>query len=747
MAAERSFWAWHRTGLASTLVGNAPAGAGRAHVPARLSLGPDRSAEIPVDLLGPGDIAGIDPGEINRTEPADGCPDFEPSAFPYLELRHADMPWRFTPSGPYRGSIADPEHPSGPTVAQQHLQPWVAVVVVREDAAILGAGPNGRTLQCDASDLPNSAESWAWAHVQLTSDTGTDGDAALSDPSRSFARLICPIRLEADRRYLACLVPTYSAGVAAAGLKPRDGVAALDAAWPATGQVTLPVYHSWSFGTADAGSFETLARRLRPRSAPATAAGIPLRIDAAGWGATAPVGATMIVQGALRPLGTAAEAPPDPAFASSLADAVSAPESGLALRPPLYGQDYADGATVVTAGAGGWFCELNTDARRRFAAGLAAWAVAVKQEDLCDRAWQQLSDARSGWGTQAGADIASAVQGALEARHGLTSVSAGVAERMSTSVMTRMTRRSGSLALVSFAAAHLADRQPATPLANRNGSFCPTFGEPALEALSATAPEWVLPGLGDLPADSIVLVRTNPEFVEAFLVGMNHALARELQWRRYPLDSTATLFASFWPAVTGASSAVPPISSWKPDSDLGSHVEGTDQLVLVLRGALLRRFPSTHVYLSSQVDDGAEQIVYPTLEATAGPDTTLVGFPLSLEEILHPAHVGQVFSIVVQESVRHARFGLDDAPPDGTTAALTTWQDLDWANPHLAGTRQVPVAGPLNGVGRPTGPDTAIASPPMAYWGADSAAMAAALTRAPVRVRFPASLWLTTPGA
>jgi hypothetical protein len=102
-----------------------------------------------------------------------------------------------------------------------------------------------------------------------------------------------------------------------------------------------------------------------------------------------------------------------------------------------------------------------------------------------------------------------------------------------------------------------------------------------------------------------------------------------------------------------------------------------------------------------------------------------------------------VWSVVLQEAVQHPRFGVDDPPADGTTATLRTWQDLDWAHPHLAGHRHVPVDGPLLGVGRPTGSATPLGTPPLAVWGADSAALAGALTRAPVRVRIPVSLWLT----
>jgi hypothetical protein len=511
-----------------------------------------------------------------------------------------------------------------------------------------------------------------------------------------------------------------------------------------------------------------------------------VRVDAAGWGLEAPDGRTVLIQGALRPLAaSAAEPPTDAEVATSLASAVSSSATGLELRPPLYGQDHAGGATQVTAHAAGWFSQLNTDVRRRFATGLAAWAVAVDQEDLTDRAWRQLADAGVPAGAAAGA-MASAVLGALTARHGtvppapiagsLAPVAAGTTVP---TVMARLLRAGGPLTRVGLGSTTLgtvavhaavaspvagqvgirrsvrptavadgAPRNPVPPTAAQDTQtatrFCPTFTDEGLQLLQSTAPQWLLPGMEDLPDNAVVLLRTNPAFVESFLVGLNHALARELQWRRYPLDTSGTMFRRFWPATTGSDGEeMRPMAAWEPQSDLGSHVGGEGGVVLLVRGALLRRFPTTTIYLSGQVGTGPETVVRPTIEAYAGRDVTLVGFPMTAEDLLHPPIPGQTWSVVLQESVDHTRFGVDDAPANGTTATLSTWQDLDWANPHLAGATHVRVAGPMLGTARPSAPTTPVAQPPVVRWGTDSSAMAAALTRAPVRVRIPAALWLT----
>ncbi|HET7474585.1 MAG TPA: hypothetical protein VFJ97_01005 [Dermatophilaceae bacterium] len=762
MALARSFWAWHRVGLPSPLAGRPPAGSARAAIPARVSVATAGAADVPIDLLGPGDVGGLDPEQVRRTEPVDGCTDFEPAMFPYVELRDADLPWRFTPEGPVAATVADPEHP-GATAAQRRLQPWLALVVVPLDDAELAApaGASTARLTCPGALLPDPTQAWAWAHVHLTERPGVPSETALLDPEWSFARVLCPVRLAPDRQYLACLVPTYAAGVAAAGLPPPAGDP-LGPAWVDAGAVTLPVYHSWTFGTAGSGTFETLARRLRPRQAPAAAGGVTVRIDAAGWGAAAAAGSTVTVQGAVRPLSEQPDAAPDPGFASSLAAAVSADGPALQLRPPLYGQDHAAGATTVSAATGpaGWFEQLNTDARHRSAAGLAAWAVLVDQEDLVDRAWAQLAAAEPASVGVTSQEVAAAVTASIADRHlgGALGTGLGDGARLgvpaSAIVARRLMRPGGPLARRGMAVAAVRGqaglralagaRPPATSVATGTayGRFCPTFPDPAFELLRATSPAWVLPGLDGIPLDSVVLMRTNQPFVEAFLVGLDHALGRELRWRRFPLDASGTMFRTFWPTPgRTAGPSMQPVDDWDPASSLGSHLGDADRLVVVLRGSLIRRFPSTTVYLSGQQPGGPEEHVAASFEASIGPDTTLVGFPRTVDE-LATGPSGQVWYVVLQEAVQHPRFGVDEAPADGSSAPLTTWQDLDWAHPQLTGRLHVPVEGPLLGVGRPTAPTTPLGVPPVAVWGADSAAVAAALTRAPVRVRIPVSLWL-----
>ncbi|BCB78363.1 hypothetical protein GCM10022251_30520 [Phytohabitans flavus] len=708
----RTFLPWYRAGFAAALTERPVAGAARAAVPATVRLRGEPalgSLEVPVSVAGPGDVIGLDAREVLRTEPFDGCPDFEPSYFPYVELASPDLPWRFTPFPPQGQALPDPEHPGTPR-QQRRLQPWLALVVVPASRATLraAAGDGLPVLRCPAAELPTPEQLWAWAHVQVTHDPAEPVEAAAGDPARTLSRLVCPRRLEAGVRYLACLTPTFAAG-RVAGVGGDAGADPLAPAWGGTGSVELPVYYSWSFQTGAEGSFEALVRRLRPRPAPASLAGREIGVGAPGWGAAADdPDATTLMQGALRPIGTAEPPAGDGGLAGSLRTAVSRSGSGVELRPPLYGQDYQGGIAALAPDSAGWLTELNTDPRRRTAAGLASWAVAVHQEELADRAWRQLRDAGLGAPGRADPELADLVTGAVAGRHG------------------------GGAALTRAELAGVAASARAAAAAAPERLFAPRFDEPAYTLLRAVAEEWLLPAAGDLPDDTVLLVRTNTAFVESFLVGLNHALARELVWRRFPLDQTATFFSRFWAGGSDLT-AVPPIASWDADDELGGHGSGADHLVLLVKGALLRRFPTAALYLSRARGDGGEERLMPYLSGAIGTGSTFLGFALTPEQAAIP---GQAWHVVVEEAAAHARFGCDDPPPEGP-APLHHWSDLDWSHPHLAGQLHMPVPGPLAGLARTLAPGAA-----SAVWALDSANVAVIVQQPAFRVRLPIALWL-----
>ncbi|OJJ19698.1 hypothetical protein BKI52_19390 [marine bacterium AO1-C] len=214
-----------------------------------------------LDLVGPGNVVGIQEAAIIRTEPVENSNNFTPSSLAFIEFYDEDFPWRYTPATPNGNK----------------LRPWVFLLVLKEDEYTLQFGSGtlpfiditGPTLDIPPEDI------WAWAHVQVNQQLMADNsqpqamvdelDALLEQqPNRGLSRIICPRRLEPDTAYTAFLVPSFEVGRLAGLGMDYSQTGSLKPSWTQGTPVQLPVYHRWNFSTADAGDFETLARKLQP---------------------------------------------------------------------------------------------------------------------------------------------------------------------------------------------------------------------------------------------------------------------------------------------------------------------------------------------------------------------------------------------------------------------------------------------------------------------------------------------------
>ncbi len=260
--ASLSFLPWVRQGAASAITVADTLGAaqpGVANIAAAVTLNGAAVPGVAVRLRGPADVLGIDPNQVVRTDPRPATNDFEPNCFPAVEFDRPDFPWLFTPAS------ANPN---------TRLRPWLCLVVIRVQPGVTVTTAPGvplPTLQIAvpaqaAIELPNLAESWAWAHAQAAADDSSAPaiTAALNGaPELSLSRLVCPRILAPDTDYLACVVPAFDLGrKAGLGLPIADAdllaANALAPAWPSPPPATLllPVYYQWTFRTGQGGDFE-----------------------------------------------------------------------------------------------------------------------------------------------------------------------------------------------------------------------------------------------------------------------------------------------------------------------------------------------------------------------------------------------------------------------------------------------------------------------------------------------------------
>ena len=288
--------------------------------------------------------------------------------------------------------------------------------------------------------------------------------------------------------------------------------------------------------------------------------------------------------------------------------------------------------------------------------------------------------------------------------------------------------------------------------------FAPEFPQPMYEPLRDYFQGMLLPGLDQVPPNTIALLETNQKFIEAYMVGLNHEMSRELLWREYPTDRRGTYFRQFWdirgrilPSTPGEQEQltdITSITSWIDDSHLGEHASrgsAEGHMVLLIRGDLLRRYPRALVYAVEGVwspDLRRREIgvteQYPMFRATQAPDVTMLGFLLTEQQVrgaddaTNGGHAGWFF--VLQEQPTEPRFGLDVATTYGGTPQH--WRDLSWG--HLAPSEDALkkiVYVPIDGVMKNVVLDNVA-------WGKNSAHMASITRQRPFRVAIHARTWL-----
>jgi hypothetical protein len=242
----------------------------------------------------------------------------------------------------------------------------------------------------------------------------------------------------------------------------------------------------------------------------------------------------------------------------------------------------------------------------------------------------------------------------------------------------------------------------------------PEFHEPSYEYLEEISQNFILPNVDKLPRNVITLLETNNRFIESFLAGLNHEMARELLWREYPTDQSGSYFRQFWnikdnifETDPGKKKDVLPMNEWAKELGFHRPGESKDILVLVVRGDLFKKYPSTMVYAQMAkyaTPDASkarklldpvskETTKFPLFKAELKPDITLFGFDLTAEEAngdrittVNGSTAGKKpgWFFVFKERAGQTQFGLDDYTTEtGDTTQMpvgkpATWSDFTW---------------------------------------------------------------------
>lgn len=248
----------------------------------------------------------------------------------------------------------------------------------------------------------------------------------------------------------------------------------------------------------------------------------------------------------------------------------------------------------------------------------------------------------------------------------------------------------------------------------------PKIDLPMYKPLTA---EKLLPNISLIPNNSITLIETNQKFIESYMVGLNHEFARKLLWREYPTDQRGSYFRQFWDPRTNLNTDqlapdllkeqqydIPELHRWPTASTLGTHNNrvpnppGAEQAVLIIRGELLKKYPTAVIYAHHAkwgtttggvvdptlprdidlIDDAFEQnppttiIRTPIFEAKVDPDIYFFGFDLTVKEAKggSKAEDDAGWFFVIKQRPGEPRFGLEiSRDPDLEVTDELTWDD------------------------------------------------------------------------
>lgn len=291
----------------------------------------------------------------------------------------------------------------------------------------------------------------------------------------------------------------------------------------------------------------------------------------------------------------------------------------------------------------------------------------------------------------------------------------------------------------------------------------PKFDDAMYEEVSQISQDFILPNIESLIQDSVTILQTNQKFIESFLMGLNHEMARELLWREFPTDRMGTYFRQFWDVRDNIfeddkekTYDIERIHEWT--GRLGNHAVNNPSggyLVLVVRGQLMMKYPNTIVYAQKAeydtTDATKERLLpneitetntkFPAFSARLEPDVYLFGFALGIDEARGErakpnettAGMNPGWYFVFKERPGQIKFGLDDyvdglGIPGMPTQNAESWNDLSWE--HLVTAQEELNAYQINFSKTISVTDAATNGQPI--WGDNSADLAHILYQNPV---------------
>jgi len=391
------------------------------------SLSVKERATVPVDvqingqnihknfsLIGPGDIIGINPRMVVRTEPLNWITNFEPNYLPFIEFYEEDFIWRYTPA----------------KANGDKLRPWIILLVLkdsekeeeREFVFNQNRSPLSTVIVKSTDNIPPLTQTWAWSHVHINEGYNSTTEFEeflqslhdLNNPNadKIICRLMNPRKLESNQGYRAFVIPTFETGRLAGLQQDTTNTDAQQPSWiDGAANIEFPVYYTWYFRTGENEDFESLVKLLEPRVMDKRIGIRDMDGSQPGFGMTVGTDIGSIpdadnqqiigLEGALQSPTTHSRPltiDTSKQFFSQLQSILNFPaelqkatnnSSDPVVSPPIYGENHAL-VHELDITNNGWLHLLNKDPRNRVPGGFGTSVIQKNQDDYVARAWAQV---------------------------------------------------------------------------------------------------------------------------------------------------------------------------------------------------------------------------------------------------------------------------------------------------------------------------------------------------------------------
>ncbi len=380
-----------------------------------------------VSLIGPYEARGLSPKAIARVFPPDKDMSFERNHMPYVEFAEPDLPWRYTPA----------------VHNENKLTPWLSLIACKSDEFTLARDKEGMqivTIKDEKAWSKIFGEAYQnaphlWAHVENAAE-------------KPFSRLLCPRELDEYTAYTVFLIPTYElTRLSGLGFRlpehsenPEEpiekntlfDIPVQTRAWATKFEkqqsrqrgLEFPVYYLWRFQTST-GDFHALARKLEAISTKDLPKDVKVDVSKMGVGldydvlTDPPKEKSVGVAMASMPIDYQQDVFPKEGseLSGRMKDLLNKShifvenqnllnsENGVNpdtikedpwVVPPVYGAKHVLATSLDKKPDGSipypWLYELNTQVPNRIAAGLGVEVIKQNQEQLVQRAWEQVGE-------------------------------------------------------------------------------------------------------------------------------------------------------------------------------------------------------------------------------------------------------------------------------------------------------------------------------------------------------------------